>query len=496
MIKYFKENYRVLLISIIYGLITYSLYFNPHYVHDSYRIYNFGFLQNLNGFCSQGRLISMYFNILFNFLNISPKVGQMISMFLTIVFLALSCTLTYSSVIKRLQRKFKINTKNKIIILIASITLFFNVYITEWMMFFESCIIALGCFLSILGMYCLLELKGSYKKYVLSSLCFILGIFCYQASIALGGSILVLLTILENKDKKLIYIIKKVLINMIPYALALLSNFIFIKLVNMHNTNDIRLTGNIDILYNLKFSIVQINWYFINMFNFPTKYIFAIIIIITFIYYILNVIRYKQNTLQILFILTSLFSLWFLSILPILAMPSDSIYFMSRSVPYIASLFPFLLISIYLFNNDYLKNKLLPIILIIYTIISTLSIIKVTCECLKNNIQDINIAKTIQNEINKYESTSNNTIDTIILVPDNKISLTEKNIPYYGDNTVRAMINDYSVVEIMYFVSKRNYSVQIEYTDKKIELFGNLEWDSFSIDQLKFENNTLFLVIY
>lgn len=497
MIQYIKENYKITLISIIYGIMTYSLYFNAHYVHDSYRIYNFGFLQNLKGLWTQGRPISMWFNILFNFLNISPRIGQIISIFLTIIFLGLSCTLIYSLITKRLQNNSKLSTKNKIIILIACIVLFFNVYITEWMMFFESCIIALGCLLSIIGIYLLLNIQNNYKKYLLSSLFLILGIFCYQSSIALAGAIIVLLTIYDNKKTKIFDIIKKVILNMLPYILALICNFAFVKLVNLANTSDARLSGNIDILYNIKLAIVQSKWYFIDMFNFPTKNIFAILIIFTFIYYIVKLLLNKQSKIYILYISISLFSLWFLSILPILAMPSSSIYFMSRSVPYIASIFPLLLLCIYLFdNNDYLNNKLLYILLIIYTIISTLSVIKVTSECLRNNIQDIDIARTIQNKIDEYEKNTNNVIDTIILVPDSDLSLTEGTVQYYGDNSSRTFSAHYGTKEIMYFVSKRNYNVYQETISIKEKLFGDLEWECFSLEQLKFENNILYLVNY
>ena len=80
MLEVIKKNYKKILFSIIYGILAYSLYFQAHYVHDSYRIYNFGFLQNLSGFWTQGRPVCMWFNMLFDFLKISPRIGQIISL--------------------------------------------------------------------------------------------------------------------------------------------------------------------------------------------------------------------------------------------------------------------------------------------------------------------------------------------------------------------------------------------------------------------------------
>lgn len=497
MIKSIKQNYKIFLFSLIYGLFTYNLYFQAHYVHDSYRIYNFGFLQNLSGFWAQGRPISMWFNILFNFLNISPRAGQIISVFLTILFLALSSVIVYSLIIKRTNKENLTSLKIKIILTLISCFLFFNVYITDWMMFMESCIIALGCLLSIIGAYYTIQIK-SYKKYIISSIFFIVGIFCYQASITIGGAIIILFTIYDNKDKKILLITKEVILNMIPYALALISNFMFIKIINLNNSSDIRLSGNINLLKNILFVIKQIRWYFVKMFEYPTKYIVALLIFATFIFYIVKIIKSKEKRISLLFTIISLFALWLLSILPIMMMPSDSIYFIARSIPYIASIFPFMLLVFYLFNtNLFLKNiKVYNILLLIYTLIITTSVILVTSECLKNNIQDINIAKTIQREIEEYELKNNITVNNIILVPDSSISLSSSNIKYYGDNTVRAFLNDYSLKEIMYFVSKKYYNVYTGNIEKKIQLFGEKEWNDFSVEQIQFDNDTLYLVNY
>ena len=497
MIKDIRKNWKFILYSILYGLITYSLYFQPHYVHDSYRIYNFGFLQNLKGFWTQGRVASLGFNVLFNFLNISASVGQKISILLTIIFLALSSLLVYI-IIKR--KVFTENGSKKLQITLFLICngLFFNVYITDWMMFLESCVIALGCLLSVVACYFLTTTDKKAKKYLLTTLFLTLGIFCYQASIAIGGALVIMITIYDNRDKKILDIIKILILSMIPYAIALLLNFAFIKVVNLNNLSDARLAGSIDILYNLKFVIKQFTWCFIAMFNYPTKYIVAILVFSAFIFYVIKVVKEEKSKICILYVAVSMLCLCILSVLPIMAMPSSSIYFISRSVPYIASMLPFLLLCILTFSKDtFDKNEtIFYIITIIYTFIVTISVIKVTSECLKNNAQDINIAKTIQLKIDEYENDTGNKVDTIILVPDKTPSLSENNITYYSDNTVRAFFNDYSVKEIMYFVSQRYYNVTESTNEEEIELFGDFDFDSFDIQELKFNENVLYLVKY
>ena len=496
--KFIKNNYKIFLIALIYGLFTYNLYFSAHYVHDSYRIYNFGFNQNLTGFWTQGRPLCMLFYMLLDFLKISPRVGQIISIFLTILFLSLAITITYSLIVEKTNLNKKNDTKLKLIILIITNCLFFNVFITDWMMFFESCIFALGTLLSIIAVFFISSYNTFLKKYVLSSIMLVIGIFCYQATIALGGTIIVLFTILENKDKKILLIIKNVILNMIPYVISLLLNFLFVKIINLNNSSDVRLSGNVDILYNISFAIKQIKWYFFDMFNYPTKHIVALLIISVFIFFTFKEFKQKRNKLQLLFIVVSIISLWILSILPIIAMPSNSIYFISRNIPFIASIFPFMLLAFYVFDNNlFLKDKKIYYTLsIIYFFIVTISIIKVTSECLKNNIQDINIAKTIQLKIDEYENSTNNEIKYIVLLPDSNLSLSEPNINYYSDNTVRAFSAYFGAKEVMYFANNRKYIVSEGDSKKKMEIFGAKEWNEFSIEQLKFDKNILYLVKY
>lgn len=494
---YFKQNYKNIIFVFLYGIITYCIYFKSHYVHDSYRIFANGFLQNLEGFFKQGRPISMYFNILFDFLNISPSIGQKVSIFFTIAFLSISILILYSLILKRINKTLSKTLKITILIIICGI--FFNIYITEWMVFLESCVISLGCLTSVIATYFTVEKKGI-KKYIYSTIFLIISVFCYQASIVIGGALIILLTIFDNKEKNLIEILKLIIINMLPYAFALICNFIFIKIVNINNTADERISGNVNILYNIYYCIKNIKSTIFDMFNYPTRIIVALLIISTIIYYLYIIKKDSRsnNKRTLLFVFISMLSLYLLSILPILAMSSNNIYFTPRNVPYIASIFPYLLLCILLFNDKHFtyKKDIYTTLILVYTLIVTLSIFKVTYECIKNNKIDIQTANIIQDEINKYEEKNNIVVSNIILVPDNNFTLYNANINHYSDNSVRAFSSYYGTKEIMKFVTSRDYNVSLGDNAKKIELFGNTEWSVFDISQLKFIDDTLYLVNY
>lgn len=494
---YIKQNYKYIIFVFLYGIFTYCIYFKSHYVHDSYRIFANGFLQNLEGFFTQGRPISMWFNILFNFLNISPGIGQKISIFLTIAFLSISILVVHNLILKRIKPPQ--NKLLKITILLIITGMFFNVYITEWMVFLESCVIALGCLTSIIAAYFTVE-KNGISKYIYSSIFLVISVFCYQSSIVIGGAIIVLLTIFDNKEKNLFKIAKLLIINMLPYVFALICNFLFIKIININNVSDPRLSGNVNILYNLYYCIKNIKSTIIYMFNYPTKTIVAILMLSVIIYYFYTNRKNLngENKKSILFIFISIFSLYLLSILPILVMSSDNIYFTARNIPYIASLFPFLLLCIVLFNNNHFINKraVYSIVVIVYTLIVTFSIFKITYECIKNNKVDIQTANIIQSEIDKYEKETNIVVTDIILLPDSNITKNNVNIKLYSDNSIRAFSSDYGTKEIMKFVTSRDYNVSLGDNKQKVELFGNNEWNGFDISQLKFSDNILYLVNY
>jgi hypothetical protein len=416
---------------------------------------------------------------------------------LSIVFLSLSCVILYDLVRKRLEIEKSI--EKKIVILILIVGIFFNMYLLEWFIFLESVIMSLGVIASISAAYVMLQYKTK-MKYLYTTVLFIISVFCYQASIIIGGSILILFIIYDNRNNNIIKIINKLILAMYSYGIALISNFVFVRLIN-NGGYDTRASGNIDIVYNIKYSIKAIKSYFIETYNYLPKCFLIVItglIIIVSIYYLVKKEGKIINKIYYGIYMTFIFfCFWLLSILPILALSSDSIYFMPRSVPFFGGVFGFVTLICTLFTiGKVLENKYVKLLIVGNFIIITILMINIQCENMKNSAQDLLVGKIIYQNIIQYEKNNNIKVDTIIMLPDSQVVFQSSNIHRYSDITARAFSSDWSTSSIMKFITEERYKIITGTKQDKERIFKDLEASDFNINQIKFEGNILYLLLY
>ena len=66
----------------------------------------------------------------------------------------------------------------------------------------------------------------------------------------------------------------------------------------------------------------------------------------------------------------------------------------------------------------------------------------------------------------------------------------------YGDISLRALVNNWSAVAIFNYVTDRKFEISNATKKEKENKFLDYEADDFSLDQLLFENDTLYLFSY
>ena len=253
-------------------------------------------------------------------------------------------------------------------------------------------------------------------------------------------------------------------------------------------------TGSPDLMYNFIFIIKQSFYYIIKAFNFyPMFYIPIIVILILYLIIKLN----KDLNINILYILMTMFSLWFLSILPILVMNSNIIYIIPRSIPYISAIMSlgFIMIILY-YNEECFKNKLFISLVVITFIVSLFQSINIQSESLKNSTKDIQIVYIILDEIEKYVNENNIEVNKIKYITSENVKLSHKGMIQYGDISLRALVNNWSAAAIFNYVTDRKFEISNATKKEKENKFLDYEADDFSLDQLLFENDTLYLFSY
>ncbi len=490
-----KEKVYLLIGIILFSLVIFSLFFQPHFVHDAYFDYGRPFV-GPERFIPQGRVFSYLYFSLFNTLGVTNSFPvQMISTIGAVIFLSIAVFIIYLIIEKRVIKTN--NLWHKAILLITIYGLIFNIYTTTWLVYFSVIMMALGVLLSTLAAYFYTTKEKPLVKYGLTLLFLVLAVFSYQPSLALGGSIILMVILYENKNKKIMTTIKTLVLAFIPYIVALLSNYIYVRLMNQQSA-DYRV-GDFDIFYNLSFVISDMKNYFIEAYNyFPFPYLLIITLVaITIIIYSLIKSKEKNKIRTIIYIAITIVGYWFLTILPTLALKSTSIYILPRTIMYIGGIANFTILILILYNyKKILNNKLVTTLVIINFAVVTSTILSIQSENLKNSTRDILIGNLIIDEINKYEEESQVLIETIVLVPKEDISLTTSNIKYYGDLTLRGFSLYYTTKPLMMYLTEREFKV-IEGTTREAEkYFPGYEADDFEIEQLYFENQVLYIYVY
>lgn len=101
----------------------------------------------------------------------------------------------------------------------------------------------------------------------------------------------------------------------------------------------------------------------------------------------------------------------------------------------------------------------------------------------------------IQQAIDEYEYETGKHVDTICYYPDQKWNLQYKNMFFAGDIGNSSFSTDFSIINAINYYTGRDYKVGSG-NDYYREYFSNYDWDTFSYQQLKFDENELHMCVY
>ena len=148
------------------------------------------------------------------------------------------------------------------------------------------------------------------------------------------------------------------------------------------------------------------------------------------------------------------------------------------------------------YNEECFKNKLFISLVVITFIVSLFQSINIQSESLKNSTKDIQIVNIILDEIEKYENENNIEVNKIKYITSENVKLSHKGMIQYGDISLRALVNNWSAAAIFNYVTDRKFEISNATKKEKENKFLDYEADDFSLDQLLFENDTLYLFSY
>lgn len=405
---------------IIFGItcIVFIPFLNGHYATDTYNISNIGYKEYaIKWSLKDGRVFMALIGLIANEIKMSIE---------TFVILTLLASLVISNItvifLNRIIKKYK-EPKNGIqeitLISICYITIFNFMYL-ENMYFVESIVMSISILLYIISANILVEKR---KKHILKSVVLtIIGIMCYQGTIGIFFSFVMLFTILKNKNN-----IKQIVIDIIESGIialiAIIMNIGTVKIVeNTLKMQQTRLGKITNILKNISTIIIRLPIILQETCNlFPRNMLIIFLIILTFI-----IIRYSYKNKEKNSFIYKYLAIIFISIASgsVVYMLTLSSFYTGRLRNSIGALIGIIFIFLYIETNIFEKKEKISIltfiVLISYIAINIANYENIMLQHRKvNNIEKAEV-EIIEENIKRYEKNTQMQLKKIIKVPSKR----------------------------------------------------------------------------
>lgn len=465
-------------INISHGLDSYCTMCN------GYKNTAFWFLQN-------GRIFSYMFYNIFGLIKLPYDLLKPLSVIFSNIILTSTILILYNQITKQIKNKSK-----KMFLIILLFLIYYSPLTPSILTLDESFIINLGIlFLTLSSIFIL---KHKIKNYFISLIFAILGITCYQGLSSYLFITLIIL-ILSNKEykKNIKLCLYKLFQTLSIYGLSFVVNLIIIKLVSSITKTSISKIGSISIVENLK-TILTIHIpksykYFFGYIN--PKYYYALIIITLSISIIL-IIKNKNKSSNLILLTLLILSCSFGSYIPNIFMNSNSNYIEARMALTIG-IIP-VIIVMYIFLTFELNKKIiysLSIISIFILLISFKSIYQNMKIDTKRYYNDMKYISNIANTIEKYEKDNYKKVDTIYYAKDKAVAY------YYNfgnatDTNIRIQAIDWALDCAISNKLNRDIDLKNISNEKYQKLFNEKDYNEFSNEQIIFDNNIVYLLVY
>ena len=283
-----KQNLKKFLVIFFITMCVTGLYFSEHYVTDAYKIVNIGFEEYSKVKVGEGRLILYCMCKIINFI-IHGKIDMTtylviyrVLLLITNIILSASILIVYNKIIEVGSVESK---KVKILVFISILTSFYCLSITECLLFIENVAMITSLLLATIA-----AIKYSKRRYILSILILIVGVFCYQGTINFFVAFAFFLVTTINENKKIQ--LKDALKIGGIYLITLVINFIFIKIIGTENRI---IVEPVKILKNISSIVI-----------FSVFYIILYVIIISVLGIIFKLKREEYLNLNLLAILSTI----------------------------------------------------------------------------------------------------------------------------------------------------------------------------------------------
>ena len=472
-------------------IVTYPA-FAPSHALDSYcTIYN-GYRETAEWFLQNGRVFSALLMYFYNLVSLPVDSMNFVTMFFFNLFLALA--------ILKLYFVFSKDRENKVvqvILLISTFMLFYGPLITEVLLLNEAMIFALGILLVVLAADRLAI--GGIKNDILSLILMILGVTCYQG-IACYFFLILLLILMSSKidDKEqFVNLFKKIGIGIIIYGMSFLTSLGIVQMVNSFFDTEASKFGGFDLVSNfVKVFTNLLPSSLENLFGFINVKYYYVLVFIMVILIIYLFVKSDNKVIKGILFVGVLLSTIVMPFIPNLVMSTDSNYTAARmalTLGILPSTFTLYILFNYEINIKW--QYVIGVLALLFVLISVYSIHQNLMINFKRYKQDVSYINSIVQRIGWYEAESDNTVKTIYYAPDTDVRYYYSFGNANGAN-IRLLAVNWALDCAFLVYTSNQYEFKPMSDEDYNKYFKGKNYDKFDKEQLVFDDDTLYLLLY
>lgn len=480
-----KHKKELILFAIVFviALTMCGAFLQPHYTHDTYRIVYDGYADYAqNWFLKEARPFSALLTFGAGAIGLSIESYSLISFLLAIVFFTCSIIIVYKIFEKELTK----NSKwMHVLILITSFVIIFNYLAIEHIFFVECCMFALGILLSVLAAKVVIN-KEQYA-HIKAFIILVIGAFCYQGSIAIFPMIVFAHELLLKKQsfkENFMELLKTTLV----YGIAMFLTIIFARIM----ADASRISMNFDAV-NISTIISTLKDLVVNSLGVIPPYVNIGVIAFTILYIVLfDKSEAKAKTFYILKYLLVVLAAITICMAPVFVGSATFIY-PRISIAYGTTIGISLLVMLYIVQNSKKKYQLIIVsVIIIITFILNFGLyVALTNQHILTNKIDKESCLLIKQKVEEYEEDTGITITKIASIIHPRVEAYYPNMIHAGAITQKALGTWATRETISFYLDRKLLFVDIS-PEQYIPWWGDKHWNSFSIEQVVLEGDTLY----
>ena len=495
------KKHKLFFLYLLYGLIVFAPFLSGRQrTHDSYlvEIYT-GYFYMVARLFEQGRVFSSWFYSILHVLNTPTNLTMALSTFASILFLSSASYIVYRAVSSRVKVK---NTLSSVITALGAGMLFFNLFVLEFMIFYENAIMSLGVFFAVLT--AVWVICGTRKGYLLAFTFLLISVFAYQPTTAFFPPLALLFTGIEIEHastkmpmqrftEKLLLFCKKITPAVLIYTLALFCNVVFLQ---TFGSGDSRFAGEINLLQNIRHSFFAVLRFFYNQLGTMPPYLFFLFLLVLFLVFFTTALKNKH--IFPIFISLLSFSFLFISTLFIL-LPTASMFWhvALRSGMPMAGIGGLLLLFIALWGLPAQKHlqRITLGIMILFSLFIAQRQIEAQVDHFANRHMDMQELALIGDTIRAYEAYHGITVTHISFGYEEPITWHRANLNRFGDLTLSMWQVEWMPPAFLEDYLGRALLVTVLTHDELKEMIAIRQEHWFTRGRIWFDGDTVYLVL-